>query len=171
MGAPVYLPQSVKSNPSIDVNFPMVLFYNRIGLGEEREIIRWRLNCKRSWVRLVHMQSAMDEIGGKVPSVLSPLEERLCRYGLNAVVKREVEAAPAKAKNRTQFNLPLAGGETPRASNNTILIVLCVASLLSGCTVCSANRVFPKMAWAWTKDAKMEREARRSEKAYHDSLK
>lgn len=29
--------------------------------------------------------------------------------------------------------------------------------LFSGCTVVSANRVFPKLAWYWSADAKMQR--------------
>ncbi len=41
----------------------------------------------------------------------------------------------------------------------------------SGCTVVSANRVFPKMAWYWSRDAKLEREYRKLNLEYHKSLK
>ncbi len=37
------------------------------------------------------------------------------------------------------------------------LLLLAVGPLLSGCTVVSANRVFPKLAWSWSADAKEQR--------------
>lgn len=135
----------------------------------------------------------MDEILPELAQALSPLEARLCRYGLNEVVKRGVEAAPAKSKKQTipQYLLPLAGGETPNTrfcnhpldhkdnkplvgdelTHTLAILLIGLVCVTSGCTVCSANRVFPKVTWAWTKEAKMERESRKADKAYHDSLK
>lgn len=52
-----------------------------------------------------------------------------------------------------------------------ILLIALSAALCSGCTVCSANRVFPKLAWRWSHDGQLERDARKSDKAYHDTLK
>lgn len=51
---------------------------------------------------------------------------------------------------------------------NLLILIVCVCS---GCTVVSQNRAFPKMAFAWTKDAKLEREYRRSEKEYIEHAK
>jgi len=43
----------------------------------------------------------------------------------------------------------------------TRLSLLCCCCLLAqGCTVVSANRVFPKLDWYWSRDAKMQRESR-----------
>lgn len=45
---------------------------------------------------------------------------------------------------------------------------------LSGCSVVVQNRVFPKLDWYWSKDAQMERDYTRQEKAdrikYQESL-
>ncbi len=41
--------------------------------------------------------------------------------------------------------------------------------LLAGCTVVSANRTFPKLAFYWSHDAKAERAARASAKAYNQA--
>lgn len=38
--------------------------------------------------------------------------------------------------------------------------------LLAGCTVVSIDRVFPKVTWYWTKDAKYQRQSERQHKAY-----
>lgn len=38
--------------------------------------------------------------------------------------------------------------------------------LLCGCTVCSRNRVFPKLAFYWSHDAQVERQERRQEEAW-----
>lgn len=38
--------------------------------------------------------------------------------------------------------------------------------LLAGCTVVSSNRVFPKLAVYWSKDAQLERMYRRQHEAY-----
>ncbi len=38
--------------------------------------------------------------------------------------------------------------------------------LVSGCTVVSSNRVFPKLAPCWSKDAQLERMYRRQHAAY-----
>lgn len=45
----------------------------------------------------------------------------------------------------------------------TCLLLTVALSLLSGCSVISANRVFPKLDWAWSKDAQMQRESRARE--------
>lgn len=50
-------------------------------------------------------------------------------------------------------------------------VALAACLFLCGCTVVSANRVFPKLAWAWSKDAKAERQARRNAKAYDEFLR
>lgn len=51
-----------------------------------------------------------------------------------------------------------------------ILLTVCVAITVSvfatGCTVVSANRVFPKLTWYWSADAK---EQRREKQAQHDA--
>lgn len=47
---------------------------------------------------------------------------------------------------------------------NTLTLLL-AALVLSGCTVVSANRVFPKVAWYWSADARMQREENAAEKA------
>jgi hypothetical protein len=38
--------------------------------------------------------------------------------------------------------------------------------LLSGCTMVSSNRVFPKMAFYWSKDAELEHMYRRQHRAW-----
>lgn len=45
------------------------------------------------------------------------------------------------------------------------ILALCLL-LLSGCTVVSSNRVFPKLALYWSDDAKLERMYRRQHQAY-----
>ena len=40
-----------------------------------------------------------------------------------------------------------------------LLFAICLLPLLCGCTVVSANRVFPKLTWYWTRDAKLQRES------------
>ncbi len=35
--------------------------------------------------------------------------------------------------------------------------MLAAVSLLSGCTMVSVNRVFPKLAWSWSADAREQR--------------
>lgn len=35
--------------------------------------------------------------------------------------------------------------------------LICMVFMLNGCTVVSANRVFPKLAWSWSADAKEQR--------------
>ena len=40
--------------------------------------------------------------------------------------------------------------------------VVCLTA--SGCTVVSANRTFPKLAWYWSADAKMQRDEDAQEK-------
>ena len=49
------------------------------------------------------------------------------------------------------------------------LFTVLLMGLEAGCTVCSRNRVFPKVTWYWTRDAQEERAARASEKAYEES--
>jgi hypothetical protein len=44
-------------------------------------------------------------------------------------------------------------------------LALFLLPLLCGCTVVSANRVFPKLTWYWTVDAKLQRESDASEAA------
>lgn len=44
-------------------------------------------------------------------------------------------------------------------------------TLLCGCTVVSANRVFPKLTWAWSKDAQMQRAEDKLEKHNVERLK
>lgn len=57
----------------------------------------------------------------------------------------------------------------------TLFVIGVCFILAGGCTVVSANRVFPKLAWYWSDDAKMQRaydkEDKASTKAYQDSLK
>jgi hypothetical protein len=43
-------------------------------------------------------------------------------------------------------------------------LFLSLLLLQTGCTVVSQNRVFPKLSWYWSDDAKAEREYRRQEK-------
>lgn len=52
-----------------------------------------------------------------------------------------------------------------------LALALLLALVFTGCTVCTANRVFPKLTWAWTRDAKLQRESDAREKAYAESLK
>src|SRR6266478_2820791 len=42
----------------------------------------------------------------------------------------------------------------------TVLALACC--LIAGCTVISANRTFPKLAWYWSADAKAQRSERRA---------
>lgn len=46
-----------------------------------------------------------------------------------------------------------------------IAFVLALVAL-AGCTVVSSNRVFPKLAFYWSKDARNERQDRRQHAAY-----
>lgn len=52
----------------------------------------------------------------------------------------------------------------------TLLSICIVVVVFTGCVVCSADRVFPKLTWRWTKDGQRELESRRAEKAYYESL-
>lgn len=45
------------------------------------------------------------------------------------------------------------------------LVITVSAIPLCGCTVVSQQRAFPKLAWAWSHDARLEREYRKSEDA------
>ncbi len=45
-------------------------------------------------------------------------------------------------------------------------IALALSIACSGCTVVSANRVFPTVAWRWSKAAQIELDARRREAEY-----
>lgn len=40
-----------------------------------------------------------------------------------------------------------------------VTLALLALGLLCGCTVVSADRVFPKLTWYWTKDAQRQRES------------
>lgn len=55
-----------------------------------------------------------------------------------------------------------------------IALIAVIALMLAGCTVVSSNRVFPKLAWSWSADAKEQRTERREAavqgKKYHDCL-
>lgn len=48
------------------------------------------------------------------------------------------------------------------------LILVLVGLSLTGCTVISNNRVFPKLAPFWTAEAKAQRESNAREKAYRE---
>lgn len=48
------------------------------------------------------------------------------------------------------------------------LLVILVAATLSGCTMVSNNRVFPKFTWYWTAEAKEQRKSDASAKAWRD---
>jgi len=56
-----------------------------------------------------------------------------------------------------------------------LFVIGAACILASGCSVVSANRVFPKLAWYWSSDAKAQREYDRQHaaevKAYQESLK
>lgn len=53
---------------------------------------------------------------------------------------------------------------------NRIARIAALALLLcNGCTVVSANRVFPKLAWYWSADAKEQRREDEAEKQYHQT--
>ena len=43
--------------------------------------------------------------------------------------------------------------------------------LLNGCTVVTADRVFPKVTWSWSRDAKLQRESDARQKAYAESVR
>ena len=47
------------------------------------------------------------------------------------------------------------------------LILALFAAALSGCAVVSANRVFPKLTWYWSDDAKMQRAENAAEKNFN----
>lgn len=44
------------------------------------------------------------------------------------------------------------------------LLILLFLLSLTGCTVVTANRVFPKLSWYWSDDAKQQREYNKIEK-------
>lgn len=46
-----------------------------------------------------------------------------------------------------------------------LLILGCL--MLNGCTVVSANRVFPKLSWYWSDEAKEQRRENEAAKQYH----
>ena len=48
---------------------------------------------------------------------------------------------------------------------SSLLFAICLLPFLCGCTVVSANRVFPKLTWYWTRDAKLQRESDAAEEA------
>ena len=50
----------------------------------------------------------------------------------------------------------------------TVTLLLLAACLLSGCTVIQ-GRVMPYPAWAWSKEAKQERAARKANKIWKDN--
>ncbi len=45
-------------------------------------------------------------------------------------------------------------------SNLLAALIALVAIACNGCTVVSANRVFPKLDWYWSADAKQQRESK-----------
>ena len=57
----------------------------------------------------------------------------------------------------------------------TLFLIGLACLVASGCTVVSENRVFPKLAWYWSSDAKMQRDYNKQHeaevKAYQESLK
>lgn len=59
-------------------------------------------------------------------------------------------------------------------TNLRILLVVCLAltvTLGTGCTVVSVNRVFPKLAWSWSTDAKEQRREDAQTKANAESAR
>jgi hypothetical protein len=64
--------------------------------------------------------------------------------------------------------------EPPGRAVVILAVCLTVVLLFNGCVVCSADRVFPKIAWRWSTDGKRELESRRGamefKKAYDESL-
>lgn len=48
------------------------------------------------------------------------------------------------------------------------ILLLVPLLALSGCTIVSNNRVFPKFTWYWTAEAKEQRKSDASAKAWRD---
>lgn len=49
----------------------------------------------------------------------------------------------------------------------TILLLICL-QLLTGCSVVSNNRVFPKLTWYWSRDADLQRSEQRNSWLMHE---
>lgn len=43
--------------------------------------------------------------------------------------------------------------------------------MLGGCTVVSCDRVFPKLSWYWSAEAKRQRQSDADERAFHEASK
>ncbi len=67
------------------------------------------------------------------------------------------------------FLFEVARATIPKHMRITLFIVGCVLMLMSGCTVVSANRVFPKVTWYWSADAKEQRAERAQDKQYQEA--
>jgi len=52
---------------------------------------------------------------------------------------------------------------------SALLSALSALPLLAGCTVVSANRTFPKLAWYWSAEAQNQRQEKQAAKEYRQN--
>lgn len=63
-----------------------------------------------------------------------------------------------------------AGPAFSRSGQLFRMLVPALLLAMTGCVVCSADRVFPKLAFRWSRDGERELESRREEKAYYEAF-
>ncbi len=96
-------------------------------------------------------------------TVLGCRRRRLQRF---RQLRRELKRRRYRARLLAAYVDAASYGEARRILT-ALMISACAVMVFAGCTVVTANRVFPKLDWCWGRDAKIQRESEAWDRERH----
>ncbi len=109
------------------------------------------------------MAEVLEALGKALPS---PMTSRDCVIERN--LKEQLLAHRTSAKRASYREVGRHLGRASRLMAQTVSVLGMVGCICS-CSVVSANRTFPKLAWYWSWEAKAERQERATLKEWQEN--